>query len=235
MTMAIVLAGETALLRPAGTLWLPEYSTLIVADLHLEKGSAYAVRGQLLPPYDTRDTLQKLLKEVREVSPQRLVLLGDSLHDGDAVNRVEPDDAQLIEQLAISLDLIWITGNHDPNGGAVFGGKSLERLTVGNLLLRHEPKLGKSWGEVAGHLHPCARVQGAGGSIRRRCFISDGRRLILPAFGSYTGGLNVLDKAFSTLFSSRPDVFLTGSKITCLRHGQLTNDRQIASQLPRAT
>lgn len=225
MSMLSNVAEEPVHLRAAGTLWLPQFSTLVVADLHLEKGSAYAVGGQLLPPYDTRDTLERLATEIRALNPQRLVLLGDSLHDMDAVSRVARDDADAIRQLAQSLELVWISGNHDPDGGAAFGGQSIETLNLGRLKLCHEPKPVQVFGEIAGHLHPCAKLRGSGVTIRRRCFITDGQRLILPAFGSYTGGLNVRDEAFSDLFSSQPDVFLTGRKITRLKFEQLSPDR----------
>lgn len=225
MSTLINVAGESVHLRSAGTLWVPQFSTLVVADLHLEKGSAYAMGGQLLPPYDTRDTLERLATEIRTLNPQRLVLLGDSLHDMDAVNRVARDDAHAIRQLARSLELKWISGNHDPDGGAPFGGQSVETLNLGRLKLCHEPKSGEAFGEVAGHLHPCAKLRGSGITIRQRCFITDGQRLILPAFGSYTGGLNVLDEAFSGLFVCQPDIYLTGRKIARLKHEQLSPDR----------
>jgi len=225
MSMLINVAEEPVHLRASGTLWLPQFSTLVVADLHLEKGSAYAKGGQLLPPYDTRDTLERLATEIRSLNPKKLVLLGDSLHDMDAVNRVARDDADAIRQIAQSLELIWISGNHDPDGGAAFGGRSIQTLNLGRLKLCHEPKSGEAFGEVAGHLHPCAKLRGSGLTIRRRCFITDGKRLILPAFGSYTGSLNIFDKAFSGLFDSQPDVFLTGKKIARLKLEQLSSDR----------
>lgn len=224
MRTLINVAGEPVHLRSAGTLWVPQFSTLVVADLHLEKGSAYAVGGQLLPPYDTRDTLERLATEIRTLNPKRLVLLGDSLHDMDAVNRVARDDADVIRKLAQSLELIWINGNHDPDGGAAFGGQSIETLNLGRLKLCHEPKPEEAFGEVAGHLHPCAKLRGSGVTIRQRCFITDGQRLILPAFGSYTGGLNVLDEAFAGLFVSQPDIYLTGRKIAHLKLEQLSPD-----------
>ncbi len=233
MSLSVTVAGEPVQLRPAGTLWLPQYSTLVVADLHLEKGSAYAMRGQLLPPYDTRETLQRLTDEVRETAPDRLVFLGDSLHDMGAISRIPVQDREAIIALTQQLELVWISGNHDPDGGSAFGGKTLETLRLGALELCHEPKSGHQHGEVAGHLHPCAKLSGAGGSLRRRCFVSDGKRLILPAFGAYTGGLNVLDEAYSGLFDGKTCAYLTGRKISPVRLDRLSHDRQLRSRTTR--
>lgn len=233
MSLSVTVAGEPVQLRPAGTLWLPHFSTLVVADLHLEKGSAYAMRGQLLPPYDTRETLQRLHDEVRETSPARLVFLGDSLHDMGAISRIPVQEREAVIALAQQLELVWISGNHDPDGGSAFGGKTLEVLQLGALELCHEPKQGHQTGEVAGHLHPCAKLSGASGSLRRRCFISDGRRLIMPAFGAYTGGLNVLDDAYTGLFDGQPYAYLIGRKISRLALDQLSHDRKIRSRTTR--
>lgn len=232
MSLSIPLAGEAVQLRPAGTMWLPKFETLVVADLHLEKGSAYAAAGQLLPPYDTRETLNRLMAEVEASKAQTLVLLGDSLHDMGAVSRVAEDDRQILLDLAHSLDLVWISGNHDPDGGSVFGGRTLETIDLGSLHLCHEPQAGPRDGEVAGHLHPCAKLLGAGGSVRRRCFVTDGKRLIMPAFGAYTGGLNVLDDAFDGMFDPTASAYLTGRKTTRIGLDQLSPDR---ARLMRST
>ncbi|WP_297800668.1 ligase-associated DNA damage response endonuclease PdeM [uncultured Brevundimonas sp.] len=213
MSHQIVVAGEPCVLRAAGTLWLPQHGTLVVSDLHLEKGSAYAAKGQLLPPYDTRETLDRLLAEVADTEAKTLVLLGDSLHDMGAVSRIPVAEREAVIDLARSLDLVWISGNHDPDGGAAFGGRSTDEMQLGNLTLRHEPQAGSQTGEVAGHLHPCAKVKGAGGAVRRRCFLSDGNRLILPAFGAYTGGLNVLDAAYEGMFAPKVCAYVLGRKV----------------------
>ena len=198
------VAGALCALRPSGALWLAAARTLVVADLHFEKGSAYARRGQLLPPYDTRATLDRLEAEIAATQPARLVLLGDSFHDAGAAERLDPADAQRIARLAWGRTLVWVVGNHDAEGLSSFAGEIADVVEVCGLSLRHDPLPGAAPGEVAGHLHPCAKVAGTGGVVRRRAFVTDGERLILPAFGAYAGGLNVLDMAFAALFSRMP-------------------------------
>ncbi|WP_292043665.1 MULTISPECIES: ligase-associated DNA damage response endonuclease PdeM [unclassified Brevundimonas] len=233
--MQIGVAGEPCVLRAAGTLWLPQHKTLVVSDLHLEKGSAYAAKGQLLPPYDTRETLDRLLAEVAETQPRTLILLGDSLHDMGAISRIPVAEREAVIELAQQLDLVWISGNHDPDGGAAFGGRSTDEIQLGHLTLRHEPQAGLQVGEVAGHLHPCARVIGPAGAVRRRCFLSDGQRLILPAFGAYTGGLNALDSAYDGLFTGKTCAYLLGHKITPVATHRLAPDgRQAVTSRARS-
>ena len=198
-------------LTPSGGLWLHAERTLICADLHLEKGSAYAARGQLLPPYDTRETLRRLAADAAALSPARIVLLGDTLHDIGAHGRIGASDTEGLNQLARGRTLVWVVGNHDPEGPGDLPGETADELAVLGLDLRHEPQLGDRPGEVAGHLHPCARVVGQGRSVRRRCFITDGRRLILPAYGAYAGGLSVRDAAFAGLFVRPPLIGAIGS------------------------
>lgn len=188
-----------------------ETGALLCADLHLEKGSAYAARGQLLPPYDTRTTLHRLADAIKRLKPASVIALGDSFHDLGADGRMHADDAADLTALVASVGRwIWIEGNHDPDPPARFGGERLAGLQLGPLTLRHEPWPGPAPGEVAGHLHPCARINGTGRSVRRRCFATDGTRLVLPAFGAYAGGLNVRDRAFSALFARTPDVVMIG-------------------------
>jgi uncharacterized protein len=194
------VAGMTCVLRASGALWLPHERMLVVADLHLEKGSAYAARGQLLPPYDTRETLSRLEAELAALAPQKLVLLGDSFHDAKACERLAPDDRARIARLAWGRTLVWVMGNHDVDALHGLAGERAEEVRAGALALRHEPTGG--FGEVAGHLHPCAKVAGRGGAVRRRAFLADAERLILPAFGAYAGGLNVLDVAFAGLMGA---------------------------------
>ena len=181
---------------------------LVAGDLHLEKGSSYAVRGQLLPPYDTRATLDRLEAEIAALNPRTVVLLGDSFHDARAVARLAPDDARRIAGLGRGLDLIWAVGNHDDEGLATFGpalpGVIADEIAIAGLILRHEPRAGLQPGEVSGHLHPCAKIVSRGRGVRRRAFLTDGSRLILPAFGAYAGGLNACDAAFAGLFDRPP-------------------------------
>ncbi len=199
--LRIELAGASVMLRGSGALWLETERTLVVADLHFEKGSSYAARfGQMLPPYDTRETLDRLDREIAALSPARLIFLGDSFHDGQGEGRLAADDAERLRSLARGRDLVWAVGNHDEEGPRALPGAVIDEASILGLVLRHEPQAGLQPGEVAGHLHPAAKVSSARGSVRRRCFVTDGSRLILPAFGAYTGGLNVLDRAFSGLF-----------------------------------
>jgi DNA ligase-associated metallophosphoesterase len=207
----IVVAGVEAVCRPAGALWLPAAAALIVADLHLEKGSSYAARGQMLPPFDTRETLGRLEAEAEALSPRLLIFLGDTFHDAAAETRLGAAEALRLAALARGRRLIWLTGNHDEAGPRNLPGEVADGLAIGGLRLTHEPAAGQSPGEVAGHLHPCARVRGRGGSVRRRCFVTDGERLILPAFGALAGGLNVRDEAFTHRLARPPLTAVLGA------------------------
>jgi len=207
--LTLIVAGTEVVARPSGALWLEREAALVVADAHFEKGSAFAARGQLLPPYDTAETLGRLEAEAAALSPRLIVFLGDALHDREAEGRLSAADAGRIAALAAGRALVWITGNHDPAAPRGLPGDSLAWLALAGLILTHEPAAGVAPGEVAGHLHPCARVAGAGG--RRRCFITDGERLILPAFGAYAGGLNVRDPAISGLLARAPLTAVLGT------------------------
>ncbi|MCE3288377.1 MAG: phosphoesterase [Caulobacter sp.] len=202
--VAMAIHGHPVVMRHSGALWLPAERMLIVADLHFEKGSAYAVRGQLLPPYDTVETLTRLEAEVAATTPATLVFLGDSFHDGRAEDRLSPLVAERIAALASGRTLVWAVGNHDEDGPSALPGELADELAVGTLILRHEPQPGRQPGEIAGHLHPCSRLVGRGRAVRRRCFATDGERVILPAFGAYAGGLNIRDKAYAGLFACPP-------------------------------
>lgn len=209
--LAFVLAGETVVCRPSGALWIEAHGALVVADLHLEKGSFYAARGQLLPPYDTAETLRLLAKEVVALSPCLLILLGDSFHDREGEGRLAADDVESLWSLSRGRALHWITGNHDPSGPRDLPGEATASLDMGPLRLVHEPLAGAAAGEVAGHLHPCARVAARGASVRRRCFVTDGERAILPAFGTLAGGLNIRHAAFRNLFRAKPLAVVLGA------------------------
>jgi DNA ligase-associated metallophosphoesterase len=173
---------------------------LVVADLHLEKGSSYAARGVLLPPYDTAATLARLAYAIARYAPRAVIALGDSFHDGGGPGRVLDGDRANLLQLQRGRDWIWIAGNHDPEPAAGVGGTSAAALAIGPLLFRHEPQAIAAAGEIAGHLHPVARVSGRGRTVSRRCFASDGSRMVMPAFGAYAGGLNVRHRAFADVF-----------------------------------
>ena len=199
----LTLAGEHLALDLCGGLWLAAHGTLVVSDLHLEKGSAFAARsGQFLPPYDTRETLACLHEVIVRLDPACVVALGDSFHDSRGPERMEPGDRAMVAALQEGRDWVWIAGNHDHAVSEGVGGRYAETLTLGGLTLRHEPTPDAQDGEVSGHLHPCGKVAMRGRAVRRRCFVTDGRRLIMPAFGAYAGGLNVCDPVFKPLFPS---------------------------------
>lgn len=200
--LRIALANVEVMLRWSGAMWLERERTLVVADLHFEKGSSYAARfGQMLPPYDTRETLDRLDRELDLLKPERLIFLGDSFHDGAGEARLAADDHKRLEGLALGRELVWAVGNHDADGPKVLPGEVIDEAAIAGLTLRHEPEPGVQLGEVAGHLHPAAKVASGRATTRRRCFVTDGQRLVLPAFGAFTGGLNILDEAFSNLFA----------------------------------
>ena len=194
------LAGECALCDPRGVLYFPDIGLLCVSDLHLEKGSSIARRGALIPPYDTAATLARLAEAVTHYQPRIVVSLGDSFHDGWGAERLPAAFRATLEALMAGRDWFWIAGNHDPDAPADLPGETVRELAVGALRFRHEPSPGGAEGEIAGHLHPCARIVQRGRSVRRRCFAGDGARMIMPAFGAYTGSLNVLDRAYHGLF-----------------------------------
>jgi len=210
--LEIVLNGEGLLLDVSGAAWWPARRTLIFADLHFEKGSSYARGGQFLPPYDTRATLLRMAHAVARRNPARIVALGDSFHDAEAAERLDGEAREMLAAMAKTADFIWIAGNHDPHPPAWLGGAIMEEWREGALTLRHEPRPGSAPGEIAGHLHPCARVSKWGRFVRRRCFAADGSRMVLPSFGAYTGGLDVGDEAIASLFAERFHAYMLGTE-----------------------
>lgn len=209
------LAVNGVRLRPdlSGALFWPEGSALVVSDLHLEKASSFAANGHLLPPYDTADTLRQLEAAILRFRPARVICLGDSFHDGEAPARLDLQDAARIRALAAGRDWVWICGNHDPEPPVDWGGRVARELTLGALTFRHEAqRQGPGAGEVSGHFHPKASVRVRARRLTARCFVTDGRRLILPAFGAFTGGLDVRDPAIARLFAADFTVHLLGRK-----------------------
>ncbi len=196
----VALAGVTLIADPAGVLYWPEHGLLAVADLHLEKGSSFAVRGVLLPPYDTAATLARLARLITHYAPRCVVALGDSFHDGGGPARLAESDREALHIMQRGRDWIWITGNHDPEPATNIGGAFHETLRVGALTFRHLPT--GVTGEISGHLHPVARIAHRGRAVSRRCFAADATRLVMPAFGAFTGGLNIRDAAFADLFGT---------------------------------
>jgi uncharacterized protein len=196
----LAIAGVALVLDCDGALYWPDAGLLAISDLHLEKGSSFAARGVLLPPYDTATTLARLAAVIARYAPQAVIALGDSFHDGDGAARMAAADRDALRALQRGRDWMWISGNHDPDPAIGTGGSFAAVLAVGVLSFRHEPS--GAAGEIAGHLHPVARVSGRGCSVTRRCFASDGMRLLMPAFGAFAGGLNVGDRAFADFFGT---------------------------------
>lgn len=208
----ITLSGVDFIPDLSGALYAPEFAALLVADLHLEKGTSLARRGVHLPPYDTRESLLQLQAAVAATSPRRLIFLGDSFHDQGARERIDASDLSLLRSITRDLETVWITGNHDPAPPEDVGGRIVAEMVLGPVTLRHEPKRHlRDEAEIAGHLHPAAAIHARGHRIRCRCFIADERRVIMPAFGSYTGALSVRSDAFSGLFDDF-QVWMIGDK-----------------------
>ncbi len=208
-----------------GGIWLEAHRTLIVSDLHLEKGSAFAARsGQFLPPYDTRETLACLHEAIVRTTPpasSRWAIPSTMRAAPSAWSPATGDG----RRPAGGRDWVWIAGNHDAAVQEGVGGRYAEALTLGNLVLRHEPGEAPSSGEIAGHLHPCGKVAARGRAVRRRCFVTDGQRLVMPALGAFAGGLNVRDKAFDAAFPKGFTAYLLGDgRVFAIGRAQLARD-----------
>jgi DNA ligase-associated metallophosphoesterase len=193
-------AGEEFALCQGRALYWPRERALLVADLHLEKASFYAGHGQMLPPYDSRETLERLALAIRETGARRVFTLGDNFHDAEGAARLEPYAAGMLDALTRAVDWVWIIGNHDSDLHGVSGGAIEAELEVGGLLLRHEAKPGETRPELSGHFHPKFKLRARGRSISRPCAVigsspSGEGRMILPAFGALTGGMNASDPA----------------------------------------
>jgi DNA ligase-associated metallophosphoesterase len=200
-TRTLEVAGASFVADLSGALFWDEQHLLVVSDLHLEKGSSFAARGVLLPPYDTLATLGRLAAVVARHDPKIVIALGDSFHDRTAHARLSADDREAIGALQAGRDWTWISGNHDPMLPRELGGTVANEVAIGPITFRHEPT--GACGEIAGHLHPKARVSARGRSMERRCFASDGMRAVMPAFGAYAGGLSIRDAAFAKVFGAR--------------------------------
>jgi len=202
VSQPVAVCGKEFIADNSGALYWPGQHTLLVADLHLEKGSSYAERGTFLPPYDTRQTLVRLAEVIDRYEPARVIALGDSVHDRGAAMRMAAEDLEILRILQEDREWIWLTGNHDPDIAPRLGGRACGELEISGIALRHQPASGWATHEIGAHMHPAARLSMYGYSIRRACFVGNGRRLVMPAFGAFTGGLNVLDDAFRPLFGS---------------------------------
>jgi hypothetical protein len=186
----LLFAGETFLATAAGALFWPKREALLVADLHLEKASWFAKGGQFLPPYDSHATLTVLAQEVERTGARRLLCLGDSFHDRFGCDRLPAAARDLLTGLTARLDWTWIVGNHDPGFADHCGGQLAEELDEGGIVLRHEARPDEARPEMSGHYHPKLRLNLRGRNVSRRCFVASASKLILPAFGSLTGGLD---------------------------------------------
>src|SRR5207247_903638 len=196
----VIVADVTFVADLSGALFWQEQRLLVVSDLHLEKGSSFAARGVLLPPYDTVATLGRLAAVIARHDPRMVIALGDSFHDRTAHERLSAPDRDAMSALQARRDWIWISGNHDPALPSDLGGVVASEVCIGPIAFRHEPT-GAS-GEIAGHLHPKARVPTRGRTVERRCFASDGEGAVMPAFGAYAGGLSIRDVAFAKIFGT---------------------------------
>ena len=206
------IAATRLLLDPLGALYWPDRSLLAVADLHLEKGTAAAASGHLVPPWDTRTTLERLTLLLRRYRPKTLIALGDTFHDRNAAARMLPRDTERLTQLTAGLHVIWVLGNHDP--APQLPGATTVAHEDGPFIFRHiarsAPPIADGWAEICGHHHPKASIPARAAHVTRPCFVTDGRRIMLPALGAYTGGLDVRDHAIAHLFPRGGRVFLLG-------------------------
>ena len=194
-------AGHQFVPLAGRALFWPRHGALIVADLHLEKASWYAAHGQPLPPYDSHDTLDRLARLVAETGARAIWCLGDSFHDRDAAARVAPAIAERLRRQTGAVPLTWIAGNHDGLSGGAWGGTIAEEIEVDGIVFRHECDARETRPEISGHFHPKLRLSLRGRFVSRPCFAGDAKRLILPAFGSFTGGLDVADRAIAGNFA----------------------------------
>ena len=183
-------AGETLVATAEGALFWPAQNALLVADLHLEKASWFARLGQFLPPYDSHATLTALAREVERTGATRLYCLGDSFHDRFGCDRLPDAARELLLEMTSMLDWVWIVGNHDPGFSDHCGGRLAEEVEVAGIVLRHEAVRDDPRPEMSGHYHPKLRLHLKGRNVSRRCFVVSATKLILPAFGSLTGGLD---------------------------------------------
>lgn len=199
---AVGINGQRLHLDPSGALYMPEHGLLCVSDLHLEKGAAFARRGQLLPPWDTLATLRILERVIATHNPRIVVSLGDNFHDRKGSSHLPAEFRLMIDQMARGREWIWISGNHDPDGVTDLAGTSAETLDYAGLHFRHEPLKKPNPGEISGHLHPAATLVRRARAVRRPCFAADRNRLVMPSFGVMTGGLDLTHQAFMGLFDT---------------------------------
>lgn len=214
--VSLSFAGATLRPLPSGALYWPEAEALLVADLHLEKASFFATHGQMLPPYDSHDTLAALIDAVEATGARRVFALGDSFHDAAGVARLPANARTALAALTRDLDWCWITGNHDGSAAADVGGRVAVELEMGGVWLRHEAEPDDAAPEISGHFHPKVSVTVRGRRIVRRCFALTPSKLVLPAFGALTGGLDIGDAAMASALG-RPLTALVATQERLLR------------------
>jgi uncharacterized protein len=206
----LTLGGLDFIPDLSGALFCPDFKALLVADLHLEKASSLARRGVHLPPYDTRATIEQLKAAIAGAKPDRLICLGDSFHDCGALERIAPEDAAALKSISTEIETLWISGNHDA-GIRDLPGAVASRAALGPISLRHIPEnLAEGEFEIAGHFHPSAAIVQRGRRLRCKCFAASPSRILMPAFGSFTGGLDVRSAAVADLFPGPHDIFMMG-------------------------
>jgi len=198
----IGICGKSLLADSTGAIYWPAEQALLVADLHLAKALAPATAGALPASYDTRETLIRLAESIDRFQPRCVIALGDPLPEANAAHGIAPDDLERLSILHENRQWIWVSDKHDHKDTARLGGRVADEIKLGGITLRHRPATGSIAPEIAGSMHPAARLSLYGTSIRRPCFVGNGRRLIMPAFGAFSGGLNVLDDAFLPLFGN---------------------------------
>jgi DNA ligase-associated metallophosphoesterase len=182
------LTGERAL-------YWPREQALLVADLHLEKASFFATTGQMLPPYDSRETLERIAAAIRQTGARRVFTLGDNFHDPSGPDRLEPHAAGMLDALTRAVDWVWIAGNHDGEDARAPGGTVLPELELSSITLRHKALPGAAGAELSGHFHPRLSVSARGRRVTRHCAVKSEQRMILPAFGALTGGMDASHEA----------------------------------------
>ena len=225
--------GEAFVASLSGALYAPHLGALLVADLHLEKGSAYARSGQFLPPYDSQQTLDLLAADIAAFKPQQVICLGDSFHDIDGASRMTPEVADRLSQMIKAQEWLWLTGNHDPEIADYLGGDRCETITIAatsnSIVLCHEPEGANSTDpgfEICGHLHPVARIPARGRILRRKCFVLAQSRIIMPSYGSYTGGLELCDEAFAPYISQGDKLLVIGRQTLAMHDAAISVPRR---------
>ena len=203
--------GEVFEMHPSGALYWPSQLSLLVADLHFEKGSSYHKTGQFLPPYDTHQTLEKLETVIKYFKPRRIFFLGDTFHDMSAWKRMPDVNKSRLLDVVEDLEVVWIEGNHD-QGGLPDRFKSVKNIEVDGITLRHIMQRSFIGPEISAHFHPAGVIKFRGMRIRRPCFIKSGQKFVVPSFGVLTGGLDFSDDAFEDFHNCKTHLFFLGER-----------------------